>query len=70
MGSEVVIQSRLRVLAKRTSEEARHTKRTTFPVVLVVDDDPGVREGLTLVLQKRYQVCTASSGNDAVRMAD
>src|SRR2546421_340344 len=36
------------------------------PVVLVVDDDDGVREGLTLILEERYAILAAPSGAEAL----
>jgi|WetSurMetagenome_2_1015567.scaffolds.fasta_scaffold53325_3 YesN/AraC family two-component response regulator len=39
---------------------------TALPAILVVDDDPGIREALTLALADRYVVHTAVCGAEAV----
>ena len=36
--------------------------------ILVVDDEPGVRESLRIVLKERYDVTTASTGDEALRL--
>ena len=38
------------------------------PVVLVVDDDQGIRDALSVVLESRYDVVTASDGRTALRI--
>ena len=37
--------------------------------VLVVDDEPGVRESLRMVLKERYDVACAASGEEALRLS-
>ena len=36
--------------------------------ILVVDDEPGVRESVRIVLKERYDVTTASTGDEALRL--
>jgi len=36
--------------------------------VLVVDDEPGVRESLRMLLKERYEVLTAPSGNEGLQL--
>jgi DNA-binding NtrC family response regulator len=36
--------------------------------ILVVDDEPGVRESLRMLLKERYEVLTAASGNEGLRL--
>jgi DNA-binding NtrC family response regulator len=38
------------------------------PRVLVVDDEPGVRESLRMLLKERSEILTAASGNEALRL--
>jgi|SRR5579871_4413716 len=41
------------------------------PMILVVDDDPGIREVLDVVLElEGYRVCDAENGADALAMLD
>src|SRR2546427_5858793 len=41
-----------------------HARR---PVVLVVDDDPGIRDALSMVLESDYAVVTAADGRTALQ---
>jgi two-component system response regulator AtoC len=38
--------------------------------VLIVDDEPSVRESLRMVLKDRYELLTAASGNEALDLVD
>src|SRR5437870_3562772 len=42
-----------------------HARR---PVVLVVDDDPGIRDALSMVLESDYAVVTAADGRTALEV--
>ena len=41
-----------------------------MPRVLVVDDEPGVRESLRMLLKREYDVVTAGDVDSALRMID
>jgi len=43
--------------------------RRSRPVVLVVDDDPGIRQTLELVLEDEYEVCDAADARTALAIA-
>jgi len=37
-----------------------------LPKVLVIDDDPGLREALTTALEREWEVHTAATGDEVV----
>ncbi len=46
-----------------------HVKNSNKPVILVADDNPGIREAATKILQKEdFIVITAQDGNEAVKI--
>jgi len=54
------------------AEQIKAGRRSGNPVVLIVDDDPGVRRALRRCLRaERYELITAESGDQALeRMSD
>lgn len=53
---------------KKSPDEPRE-RAARFPCVLVVDDDPGIREAIAAVLRdERYIVATAGNGQRALDM--
>jgi len=54
------------------AEQIKAERRNSTPVILIVDDDPGVRRALRRCLRgERYELITAESGDQALeRIAD
>jgi DNA-binding NtrC family response regulator len=46
------------------------TKNSITPVILVVDDDEGIRDTLEAILKRNYTVIKASDGRSALRLID
>jgi CheY-like chemotaxis protein len=38
------------------------------PVILIVDDDPGIRESFRLILEERYELVEAGDGRQAIEI--
>jgi CheY-like chemotaxis protein len=38
------------------------------PVVLIVDDDPGIRESFRLILEEKYELVEADDGRQAIEI--
>ena len=45
---------------------ASGTDRAVLPVILIVDDDPGIREAFRLVLEEDYELVEAVDGPQAL----
>ncbi|TKG97293.1 response regulator [Puteibacter caeruleilacunae] len=46
-----------------------HSNNEQLPIVLVVEDEPDIRDYLKSVLSEQYQVCTASNGEEGLEKA-
>lgn len=53
-----------RLSGKHRQKESVLTKK---PLILIVDDDPGIRESLELMLQNKYGIRLCPSGEDALK---
>ncbi|MDM8549680.1 ATP-binding protein [Desulfobacterales bacterium HSG2] len=52
---------------RRKKTDALSTKK---PLVLIVDDDPGIRESLEFMLQKKYGIRLCANGEEALKQLD
>ena len=42
-------------------------QKDELPLVMVIDDDPGIRESLQLVLRNKFRIITCASGDQGVK---
>jgi DNA-binding NtrC family response regulator len=57
--------NRFRELSQKY-QDTPHTEQASQSVVLVVDDDPYIRQALQLTLSQQYQVILCASGQEAI----
>lgn len=68
-GKESVNRSRQEVFLPETTEKEKAGKRKTNYKVLVIDDEPEIRDYLKLELKDIYKVITAANGMEGFKMA-